>query len=88
MVRSEITSLEAKASKLTDFIRNVLCELYSKHALYLLNWCIGLYIHVAGNDLLYPFLIIGSSSLGNSITNTYIGGVNDVDNNLVIILWI
>ena len=85
-MRSEITSLEAKASKLIDFIRNVLCELYSKHALYLLDWCISLYIHVAGNDLLYPFLTIGSSSLSNSITNTSIGGVDDVDNNLVIIL--
>ena len=41
---------------------------------------------MASNNLLYLFLTIGSSSLSNSITNTSIGGVDDVDNNLVIIL--
>ena len=40
---------------------------------------------MTGNNLLYLFLTINSSSLSNSIINTYISGVDDVDNNLVII---
>ena len=35
IVRSEITSLEAKASELIDLIGHILCELYSKYTLYL-----------------------------------------------------
>ena len=34
---SEITSLKAKSSYLTDLIGYVLCELYSKYTLYLLD---------------------------------------------------
>jgi len=43
---------------------------------------------MAGNNLLYLFLTVGGTSLCNSVTNTRIGGVHNVDNNLILILSI
>lgn len=69
-VRSEITSLKAKSSHLIDLIGHVLCELYSKHTLYLLNRRIALDIHIAGDNLLYLILACYSSPISNGIANT------------------
>ena len=76
------------ASKLTDFIGQVLCKLYLKHDLYLLDQCVDLYVYIAGSNLLNPFLTIGSTSLSNSVTNTYIGRDYNINNNLISILQI
>jgi hypothetical protein len=66
----QITTLKAKTSKLTDFIRDVLSKLYSKHTLNLLDWRIKLHIHMTGHNLLNPSLAAGSTSLCSSVANT------------------
>jgi hypothetical protein len=68
-VSGQITTLKAKTSKLTDFIRDVLSKLYSKHTLNLFDRCIRLYIYMTGDNLLNLFLVAGSSSFCSSVAD-------------------
>jgi hypothetical protein len=71
-VSGQITTLKAKTSKLTDFIRDVLSKLYSKHTLNLLDRRIRLYIYITGDNLLNLSLAAGSFFFCSSVADTYI----------------
>jgi hypothetical protein len=71
VISGQITTLKAKTSKLTDFIRDVLSKLYSKHTLNLLDRRIRLHIHITDNNLLNPSLTAGSSFFYSSVADTY-----------------
>ena len=62
-ISSKITSLKVKASELTDLIRYILYELYSKYTLYLVDQRITPYVHILRDNLLDLFLAISGSSL-------------------------
>ena len=82
----KITSLKVKASELTDLIRHILCELYSKYTLYLVDRRITPYVHMSRDNLLDPFLAISGSSLRYSIADTGMCNRHFVDDYLVVIL--
>ena len=86
MISSKITSLKAKASKLTDLIRHILCELYSKYTLYLVDRRITPYVYISRDNLLDLFLVISSSSLRYNIADIGIYNRHFVDDYLVVIL--
>ena len=86
VVSSQITLLEAKASKLIDLIRDVLCELDSKYTLNLFNQHVDPYIHITGNNLLNLSLAASSTFFCDSISNTYMNRGDYINNNLILIL--
>ena len=82
----KITSLKVKASELTDLIRHILCELYSKYTLYLVDRRITPYVYISRDNLLDLFLVISSSSLRYNIADIGIYNRHFVDDYLVVIL--
>ena len=86
IISSKITSLKVKASELTDLIRYILYELYSKYTLYLVDQRITPYVYILRDNLLDLFLVISGSSLRYNVTNVGIYNRYFVDDYLVIIL--
>jgi hypothetical protein len=71
-VSGQIITLKAKTSKLTDFIKDVLSKLYSKHTLNLFDRRIRLYIYITDDNLLNLSLAADSFSFCNSVADTCI----------------
>ena len=85
-IGGKITSLEAKASELIDLIGHILCKLYLKHTLYLVDRRITPHVYISCDNLLNLFLAVGGSSLRYSVSNIGVCIRHFVDDYLIVIL--